>query len=296
MVVELKRLNNPKNIASEFTNKIIKVCGITQDPKTKDYMLVILDDKCKKCDFVCHTRRFQQNFQNWTSGNYDIDSFIQNTQLSAHGDVKGALEWIPYNRLYDIKYIIENKFGKIYRANWIDGNINSYWSGSAWDHKNQNWLRFDTSNMFVNLKSLNTLNNLTLEFMNEINRACGITQDPETKNYLMVLSDGCKKCNKICNAIYFQQKFINWTSGNDDIDNFIRNTQLSAHNDTKKALEWIPYDRLYDIKYITENKFGKVYRANWIDGNINSYWDDDEGYWDYKNQNWKRLGTSNMFV
>ncbi|GES97153.1 kinase-like domain-containing protein [Rhizophagus clarus] len=29
----------------------------------------------------------QQNFKNWTSGNYDIDKFIWDTQLSAHDDV-----------------------------------------------------------------------------------------------------------------------------------------------------------------------------------------------------------------
>jgi hypothetical protein len=32
---------------------------------------------------ACNSKRFQQNFGNWTSGNDDIDKFIQNTQLSA---------------------------------------------------------------------------------------------------------------------------------------------------------------------------------------------------------------------
>jgi hypothetical protein len=84
------------------------------------------------------------------------------------------------------------------------------------------------------------------------------------------------ECNKICNSIYFQHKFIDWTSGNHDIDKFIQDTQLLAHkDDVSEALEWIPYDKLYDIKNIAKDKFGGVYRANWIDGNI-SYCDDDE--------------------
>jgi hypothetical protein len=103
----------------------------------------------------------------------------------------------------------------------------------------------------------------------------------------MVLSDICKKCNKICNAIYFQQKFIVWTSGNEDIDKFIQDSQLLAHDSAKKALEWIPYNRLYDIKYIAKDEFSKVYRANWIDGNIS--------YWDNENQNWNRK-SCNMIV
>ena len=80
----------------------------------------------------------------------------------------------------------------------------------------------------------------------------GITQDPKTKNYMVVFSERCDKTNYniICNAIHFQQNFDNWTSGNNDIDKFIQDTQLSAHSDTEKALEWIPYDRFYNIIYI----------------------------------------------
>jgi hypothetical protein len=96
-----------------------------------------------------------------TSGNDDLDKFIQDTQLSFHKDFKEVLEWIPYNRLYDIKYIVKNKFGRKYRANWIDGNIN------YWDDKNQNWKRINCD-MFVTLISLDNLKNLTLEFTNKV--------------------------------------------------------------------------------------------------------------------------------
>jgi hypothetical protein len=99
---------------------------------------------------------------------------------------------------------------------------------------------------------------------------------------MIVLDDICRKCNNICNAMHFQRNFGNWTSGNNDIDKFIQDTQLSAHYNVKNALEWIPYDRFCDIKCITKNEFGKVYKADWIDGHIQ--------YWDYTNQNWKRVG------
>ncbi|GET02629.1 kinase-like domain-containing protein [Rhizophagus clarus] len=275
---------------------------------------------CKLCNKICYAIRFQHNFRNWTSGNDDVDKLVQTAQLSVHDDAKEALEWIPYDRLYNIKYIAENR----YRANWIDGYINkkSYLE-SYWDDKNQSWKREGTSNMFVNLKSLN---DLTLEFINEIKVKhifYGITQDPGSNNYMMVLNNKCKKCNEICNAIYFQQKFIDWTSGNDYIDKFIQDTQLLAHYDIKEALEWIPYDRLYNIKYIAEDR----YRAIWSDGNIsygNCYDYEDNfvnyenlvdygsdlkkdyenlkrgfggiNYWDNNNQNWKRKDTSNLFV
>uniref|UniRef100_U9U8R1 Protein kinase domain-containing protein n=1 Tax=Rhizophagus irregularis (strain DAOM 181602 / DAOM 197198 / MUCL 43194) TaxID=747089 RepID=U9U8R1_RHIID len=111
---------------------------------------------------TCNVKRFQQNFQNWTSGNNDIDKFIQDNQLSANF-YDQVLEWIPYNKLYDIEYIAKGGFGKVYRAKWIDGYID------GWDNKNENWeRRHYSSDKFVALKSLNNSENVTLEFINEV--------------------------------------------------------------------------------------------------------------------------------
>ncbi|PKC05515.1 hypothetical protein RhiirA5_420827 [Rhizophagus irregularis] len=268
MIVELKKLNNPKNIALEFKDEISIVYGITQDPETKDYIMV-LNENCKLCKRICNAKYFQKNFKNWTSGNDDINKFIQTTQQSSHRDVDKALEWIPYNKLYDIKHITENS----YKANWIDGNI-CYWSSV--DH---NWKR-QNQNMIVELKKLNNPKNIALEFKDEISIVYGITQNPETKDYIMVLNENCKLCKRICYAKYYQKNFKNWTSGNDDINKFIQTSQLSFHRDVDKALEWIPYNKLYDIKHITENS----YKANWIDGNI-CYWSSVDHNWKRQNQN-----------
>ncbi len=117
----------------------------------------VLNEICVKCNYICNVIHFQQNFKNWTSGNDDIDKFIQDAQLSAHDNAKKALEWIPYGGFY-IKYIV----GKVYRANWIDGCI------IRWDNSNQNWERED-QNMFVILKSFNIpINNVKSEFTNEV--------------------------------------------------------------------------------------------------------------------------------
>ncbi|GBB83874.1 hypothetical protein RclHR1_10530007 [Rhizophagus clarus] len=260
MRITLKNLNNPKNVKLELTNKLTKSYGITQDPQTKNYVMV-LSDKCKKCYYECKAVYFQENFENWTSGNDDIDKLIQDDQLSAHKDVREALEWIPYKRFYDIKYI--KQIG-IYEAN--------------------------LGNMFAFLKSFNNPKNAILEFKNEFTKPNGITQDPQTKNYMMVLNDKCKECNKVCEARYFHKNFINWSSGNNDIDRLIRNIQLSVHYDGQYELytiEWIPYDRFKNIEYIAKGGFGKVYKANWIDGHIEK--------WDSKNKNWIRNGK-NMLV
>ncbi|RGB21257.1 hypothetical protein C1646_778553 [Rhizophagus diaphanus] len=206
MTVVLRSLNNLKNITTEIENEVYKPCGITQDPETKNYFMVLNNIKCKKCNKICNTIHFQHKFIDWTSGNDNIDKFIQDTQLSVHNDIEVSqvLEWIPYDRLYDIKYIAKDEFCKIYQANWIDG-IKSYWDNGNWKRNNQN--------MSVFLRSLNNLKNITTEIENEnYFKPYGITQDPETKNYIIVLNYKCKKCNRLCNARHFRHKFMDWTS------------------------------------------------------------------------------------
>ncbi|EXX67867.1 kinase-like domain-containing protein [Rhizophagus irregularis DAOM 181602=DAOM 197198] len=84
----------------------------------------------------------------------------------------------------------------------------------------------------------------------------------------------CENCNQECLATlfceycvrnYLKANFSNWTSGNDNIDNLIQKCQ-SETLFTNKIIEWIPYNNLQNISYLTEGGFSKVYTANWIDG------------------------------
>src|SRR5581483_451821 len=83
----------------------------------------------------CNSKRFQQDFNKWTSGNEFIDKFIQDTQLKAL-DYDQAIEWIPYNRFRNIQYLAQGGFSTIYKAIWLDGFIDE------WDkEKQQQWKR-----------------------------------------------------------------------------------------------------------------------------------------------------------
>ena len=59
-----------------------------------------------------------------------------------------------------------------------------------------------------------------------------------------------------------------WTSsGNDKLDEIIRNTQLEAKGfDSYHYLEWIPYDQLKVKKGIGEGGFATVYKCYWSNG------------------------------
>ena len=64
---------------------------------------------------MCNDKRFQQNFTNWTSGNNNVDKFIQETQLKAKS-IWEILEWIEHDRFEKIEYLAEGGFGTIYKA------------------------------------------------------------------------------------------------------------------------------------------------------------------------------------
>ncbi|UZO02777.1 uncharacterized protein OCT59_021256 [Rhizophagus irregularis] len=94
----------------------------------------------------------------------------------------------------------------------------------------------------------------------------------------------CDECNKrrkpaekspkICHVCYKVMSYEVKKSGNEVIDNFIRNTQISLVKNAGK-MEFVPYDQFKDIVFIAEGGFSKVYKATWINGPVIG--------WNYKN-------------
>ena len=117
-------------------NKYIKgiIYGITQNPDTKDYIIVVSQDNyCKSCGKIytncivwcklCQVNNLKENFANWTSGNAKIDSFIQEMQLKINECYDIIVEWIPYNKFNYIKKVGEGGFAIVYSAIWMDGPL-----------------------------------------------------------------------------------------------------------------------------------------------------------------------------
>src|ERR1051325_1652153 len=93
----------------------------------------------------------------------------------------------------------------------------------------------------------------------------------------------CENCQDECLATfycehcvrnYLKANFPNWTSGNNEIDNLIQKCQLDSFR-TDKIIEWIPYNNIRDIKYLTKGGFSEIYTAHWI-GGAYSEWDSKE--------------------
>ena len=72
-----------------------------------------------------------------------------------------------------------------------------------------------------------------------------------------------------------------WTSGNSEIDDFIKDTIYNPGNlyGYPKFLEWVAFDRFENVKQIGEGGFAKVYSATWIDGRA-KYTKESGGNWE----------------
>jgi hypothetical protein len=146
--------------------------GISQNPDTKDYIMILQDKYCEKCGKEysilyykwcksCHINYFKNNFANWTSGNDIIDDFIQKMQLKINRYDDIILEWIPYNQFVDVKEIekFDDNITTIYSALWNDGLLH-------YSSDKKEYIR--KPNMKVALKCLNNSQNVIYEFLNEV--------------------------------------------------------------------------------------------------------------------------------
>jgi hypothetical protein len=104
----------------------------------------------------------------------------------------------------------------------------------------------------------------------------------------------CENCNQECLATlhceycvrnYLKVNFSNWTSGNDDIDSLIQKCQLETLM-PNNVVEWIPYNNLQNIKYLTKGGCSEIYTADWIYGRYEE--------WDSKNQQLRRIVESGI--
>ena len=107
---------------------------------------------CQSCDPKLLT-------EGWTSGNETLDELIKSIQLKAtEYDNSKHLQWIPYNDLTNIEKMGEGGFATISRATWLNG------------YKSVNDENERTSkDMTVALKKLHNSQNISDEFLNEVN-------------------------------------------------------------------------------------------------------------------------------
>ncbi|RHZ80050.1 hypothetical protein Glove_139g370 [Diversispora epigaea] len=215
----------------------------------------------------CNLKHFQNDFNNWTSGNDKIDKFIQDAQLNTN-KYRDVIEWIPYDRFKDIKQIGKGGFGTIHHARWIDGYINK------WDIENQQWKRYDNLEValkkfdnFVNFNDV--LNEMEIHFKTSCSdgftsiQFYGITQDPETHSYMMVLEYA--KDGNLREYLKINFNNINWLQKLDNLQilsyNLMEIHKLDIVHQDFHPGNILSYDFKNDI-YISDFGLSKLIGAN----------------------------------
>ncbi|GES75028.1 kinase-like domain-containing protein [Rhizophagus clarus] len=141
---------------------------------------------------LCVRNYLKENFSNWTSGNDVIDKLLRECQMNTVAP-RLIPEWIPYNNFENIKYLTKGGFSEIYTADWIDGKY------EEWDSKEQQLKRY--GGQVVALKRLDNVGNINQNWLeearlhltisnkwNEIVQCYGLTQDPSSGNYMLVMN------------------------------------------------------------------------------------------------------------
>ncbi|CAG8516306.1 4004_t:CDS:2 [Cetraspora pellucida] len=157
--------------------------------------------KCNKCGSERYSEKLCSNcilqylrslFDSWTSGDDELDKFIQGCQTISSLP-RFILEWVPYEQFKEIEYFAKGGFSDIFSAIWTRGSIDD------WDEEKENFIYME--NQPVVLKKLKGLNGKELQkIYNEAMNHCiiqsdflvgcyGITKDFQG-DYFMVL-DRC---------------------------------------------------------------------------------------------------------
>ncbi|GBC21868.2 kinase-like domain-containing protein [Rhizophagus irregularis DAOM 181602=DAOM 197198] len=210
---------------------------------------------CKECVPRCI-------IEGWTSENHNIDEFIKDTIYNAKISFNNDddyyplfLEWVPFDRFEDIKQIGEGGFAKVYSATWVDGQ-------AKYKRKYDGiWKKKESSPMKIALKRLNDSQNISVEYLNELQIHCdycrertdllkfyGMTKDPVTKEFMMIVEFsemGNLRTYRCMNAIPDQRPTAN------ELFNILHFWYLSCTNDEDQEEGEFGYKRK-EIKAIFE--------------------------------------------
>ncbi|GBB98238.1 hypothetical protein RclHR1_03180003 [Rhizophagus clarus] len=191
--VLLKYIQNIDSLLNEIDTN--EGYGISQNPNIKYFILVLqLKYYCEYCG-----KRYNNQFEIGNKScilcqtnheNKKIDDLIREMKLSidySSNKTNIIFEWIPYKQFNNIEEIGKGGFSTVHSAIWKDGLLYPRWNG--WRRK---------PNIKVALKCLHNSQNFLDEFINEVKayshkqignilKIYGISQNPETKDYIMVL-------------------------------------------------------------------------------------------------------------
>ena len=116
----------------------------------------------------------------------------------------------------------------------------------------------------------------------------GVSKSDSSGEYALVVFAACLGCGCFffgsgtsgskevwCQECDVRQLMFSWTSGKEEIDTIIRETQKDVDEFSVTCLKWIPWERLADLVETGTRTFGTLYTGKWLDWEYDS-WEFDE--------------------
>ncbi|RIB25740.1 hypothetical protein C2G38_2066781 [Gigaspora rosea] len=286
------------------------VYGITQSTITNRYAIVTpdkfnsrrnrLNGVCKYCNYCNTSPAWCQSCDPWKAAlewtienkvinNNHIKEFIKEYQFGVT-EYEKVIEWIPFDELIDLKEI-KGIANLAFMATWVKG-VRTVKGESGKFTQSRTISSVDI--ITLNNSETNTSEQLKVKchIPSEEYRIHGITQNIETGQYMLVIDfysnkrnsvngicEHCKRYNTSPAWCYLcdPPKIVQEISGDNKIDDCIKEFQLKATT-FENVIEWIPFNRLENIKLIGKGGFGTVYSSIWLDGKRMVEGDDSLGY------------------
>ncbi|KAG9298331.1 hypothetical protein G9A89_002819 [Geosiphon pyriformis] len=175
------------------------ICPFCDTDKSDNNLFEAGLPKCLECDRTlkdplwcrsCEKSRFLNIWETWSSGNNNIDQYINHTQQISESS-RGCLEWISPDEIEFLDKVGEGGFGFVKKGSWEKGKI------LFWDKKNQKYERSGVTKVALkylkdsqNIKYINSdefIAHLKSASCKYILQCYGITKDATTDEFIMVL-------------------------------------------------------------------------------------------------------------
>lgn len=145
----------------------------------------------------CRTKYFLERFSTWTSENDELDNFIQESQLSAREE-HGYFRWFNYDIFENLQLIGSNKgFSEVYYAmikqdELIMMSYDRFVVSNYLDAPNSHIPRAVALKRIINSgrtvkEFMNSIKNYFVCMDETITKCYGITRDPSTQDYMLIL-------------------------------------------------------------------------------------------------------------
>ncbi|GET03553.1 kinase-like domain-containing protein [Rhizophagus clarus] len=239
--VALEFLHNSNNITNKILQKIKQIYGISRNPDTNDYVIVFQDFYCRNCDIdiivewipydqLINIKEISNSFTHytamWVNGPLQYEKKKQEYERLSNVKVDlkclGNLQTITNEFLNKVRsYFVEDNFTYLKKIQGMSKNPhtkeylmvfrNCYCNNYRWcesckiDNLIQN---------FVNQTNGNEKIDKISELLSEakfysIDKIIGISQHPDTKDYIIVQDYFCKKCGKHDSSIQYMAIWMN---------------------------------------------------------------------------------------